>query len=144
MTPQQIAEQLNGIEYPCDIHKAIEASAKEHGIVIVFGASDDLMEFRGAIYDEWGCYDGGTVKVDATGPLRDWDDVKEDGEKTEIAAWLEREKKAKEIEAIWAPDSMPGTSWVYNTTIPHVTFNVMEDGDIYCRGIVFELKDLRA
>ncbi len=31
---------------------------------------------------------------------------------------------------------------VYNTNIPHVTFDVMENNDKYCKGIVFKLSDL--
>jgi hypothetical protein len=31
---------------------------------------------------------------------------------------------------------------VYNTNIPHVTFDVMEDEDKYYKGIVFKLSDL--
>jgi hypothetical protein len=57
MTPKDIAEKLNGIAYrepfPADVIKA----AKAGGIVIVCGASDDLMEFEGAINDEVGAYD---------------------------------------------------------------------------------------
>ena len=41
--------------------------AKENGLVIVYGASDDLMEFDGAIYDEGGCFDGGRVYFDRDG-----------------------------------------------------------------------------
>lgn len=35
--------------------------AKDNGFVIVCGASDDLMEFYGAITDEGDCFEGGTV-----------------------------------------------------------------------------------
>ena len=51
MTAAKLAEQLNGIEYPASISRDLEAQAKAAGLVIVFGASDDLMEFRGAIHD---------------------------------------------------------------------------------------------
>lgn len=27
--------------------------------------------------------------------------------------------------------------WTYNTSIPHTTFNIKEDGELYCLGIVF-------
>ena len=37
--------------------------AKDSGLVIVYGASDDLMEFEGAIEDEIGCYDGDTIHI---------------------------------------------------------------------------------
>lgn len=111
-------------------------------MVIVSGGSDDLMLFEGAIHDDFGCYDGGTAKVDAKGLLRDWESVKDDGNKAEIAEWLERDKTAKAIQAIWEPIEPSGASWAYETSIPHATFDVMEDGGIYCRAIVFNLSDL--
>lgn len=141
-TPQAIASALQGIEYPADIPAVIQKAAQDHGIVIVFGASDDLMELRGAINDEFGCYDGGTAKLDAQGLLRDWESVKDDGDRNEIAQWLERDKTAKSIKAVWAPDKPEGASWAYVTSIPHTTFDVMEDGQIYCRAIAFNLADL--
>lgn len=142
VTPETIAAKLHGTEYPMRGVEVVMAEAKANGIVVVYGASDDLMELEGAIRDEFGCYDGGTAKLDAKGLLRDWDSVKEDGDKEETAAWLERDKTAKEIKALWAPDQPEGASWAYETSIPHVTFDVMEDGGIYCRGIVFKLADL--
>ena len=36
-----------------------------------------------------------------------------------------------------------GYTWAYRTKIPHVTFEVVEDGDKYCRGIVFNLADVQ-
>lgn len=141
-TPQTIADALHGMKYPLRVPKAIAEAARLSGVVIVYGASDDLMELEGAIRDEFGCYDGGTAKVDAQGLLGDWNSVKYDGEKEEIAEWLEREKKAKEIKAIWAPAEPSGANWAYETSIPHATFDVMEDGEIYCRAIVFNIADL--
>ena len=143
-TPQAIAQALNGMEYPLRIPKAIAEAARISGVVIVSGGSDDLMLFEGAIHDDFGCYDGGAAKVDAKGVLRAWDSVKVDGNKAEIAEWLERDKTAKAIQAIWEPIEPWGASWAYETSIPHATFDVMEDGGIYCRAIAFNLADLEA
>lgn len=140
MTPEQIAEQLNGIEYPDDIPEDVARAAKTHGIVIVFGASDDLMEFRGAIYDEVGCYDGGTTLLDAKGPLPHWEQAQES--EKDAREYFERKPKARSIEALWSPAEPEGATWAYRTDIPHVTFDVMEDGAIWCRGLVFSLAKL--
>lgn len=32
--------------------------------------------------------------------------------------------------------------WEFNTNIPHVTFDILNDGEKYCRAIVFKLSDL--
>ena len=37
-----------------------ERLAKENGLVVVFGYSDDNIELRGAINNEAGCFDGGS------------------------------------------------------------------------------------
>ena len=53
ITAKELAEKLNGIAYG-DSFDDVKQEAKESGLVIVYGASDDLMEFDGAIYDEGG------------------------------------------------------------------------------------------
>ena len=139
MSKEQLAAELNGIQYPG--HRSITkdqiASAKAAGLVIVFGASDDLMEFEGAIRDEFGCYGGGTAWVDLKG-LLDRDQI-DDGDDEAIAEFVVRRKTASYIRAIWDKD---GFSWIYETDIPHSTFDVWEGEDGYCRGIVFALADL--
>lgn len=68
ITLKEFSERITGKEYghPQFTKEEIQL-AKDNGIVIVYGASDDLMEFEGAIYDEGGCFDGGTVYFDCTG-----------------------------------------------------------------------------
>lgn len=48
--------------------------------------------------------------------------------------------KAAHINAHWCKE--PGCCWTYETELPHATFNVMEDGETYCRGIVIALSDV--
>jgi hypothetical protein len=140
MTPKEIAAAFTGSEYPLKIAKDIEAAAKAAGIVIVYGASDDLMEFRGAVDDEVVAWEGRTVRVDAAGLLPDFDDIDKD-DKDELRDYFKREGGGKEIEALWASEG--DYSWTYKTEIPHETFEIVEDGAPYCRGIVFALADCR-
>ena len=47
------------------------------------------------------------------------------------------------ISAIWCEYAdHPSLSWTFRTKIPHETFTIMEDGEPYCIGIVFALKDV--
>lgn len=138
-TTQSIAQKLHCMEYPLYVPKDIAAEAKAAGIVIVYGASDDLMEFEGAIRDEVGAWEGAKVLLDAKGPLPDWENIESEEQSADYHA---RKPHAREIEAIWCPSEPDGASWAYKTEIPHVTFYVMEDGGIYCRGIVFSLADM--
>ncbi|MCS4284469.1 hypothetical protein M2396_002765 [Pseudomonas sp. BIGb0278] len=137
MTKEELAAQLTGLEYPTRIPGSLIVAAQSAGLVILCGASDDLMEFYGARREEIGCYDGGTAFVDADGVLPDRDCL--DGDE-EIAEYVQRQKSAKAIEALWCKED--GYSWTYKTDIPHATFEVVEDGQPYCRGIVFALAEL--
>lgn len=142
MNAESLSKKLNGCEYRDEVSTEVANEAKERGLVIVFGASDDLIEFRGAIYDEVGAYDGGSAFVTENGLVESECDEGEDCPyyKKELA-------KAREIKAVWCPRDGEGNtyaSWLIKTEIPHHTFDVMEDGELYCRGLVFSLADCKA
>jgi hypothetical protein len=138
MNTKGIAAALNGSQYPLQIPTDILKGAKEAGIVIVYGASDDLMEFEGAISEEVGANDGTTVYVDRKGLLPNRDRIEDDAE---LKDYFAREPDAIAIEALWCKEGE--YSFTYRTTIPHETFEVLEDGcPPYCRGIVFALADV--
>jgi hypothetical protein len=139
MTKEELAKALDGKEYRKEISSELLTAAKQNGLVIVYGHSDDLMELEGALEDEGGCYEGETFLVDTLGLLGDRDDLDDD----ELEEWLTRKKKAHKLKAVWCAHGQP--AWTYKTKIPHATFNVIEgDGDteVQCRGIVFSLSDL--
>ena len=48
MTPEEMAGRLDGCEYRAEVTAELRDLARENGLVIVYGASDDLIEFRGA------------------------------------------------------------------------------------------------
>jgi hypothetical protein len=137
----KIQAALNGEEYPLRGHDATFELAKEHGIVIVFGDSDDIVSLRGAIHDEVSACDGTAFKVDAKGVIPEFEDIDSD-DKDALEDYFKRKNGGREIEATWAPKYLPGTSWVYKTDIPHTVFNLIEDEDVYCVGIIFRLEDL--
>ncbi len=136
MTKEQLATLLNGREYPLEMHD-LEGQAKADGLIVIFGASDDLMEFRGAVHDEMGAYEGTTALVDAEGLLPSREEIKDDDE---LERFFHRRKTARKIKALWCAG--PDYSWTYETDIPHAEFDIVEDGDKYCRGIVLALADL--
>lgn len=141
MTPKQAAAKLHGSEYGDEGTDTLFKEMKAAGLVAAFGASDDLLEFRGAIYDEVGAYNGKTVYMDEHGPIvrRCHDeDCPYDAERMAAA-----KKSAKKIDAVFSPKELHAT-WLIASNIPHETFDVMEDGELFCRGIVFRLKDAAA
>ena len=131
MDIKKFAEMLNEKEYEWMQFTEEEIQiAKDNGFVIVYGASDDLMEFDGAICDEEGCFDGGKVYV------------------SETYVSSEVFSNSRCIEALWCNDEIKDADgslieWVYKTDIPHETFMIYKDGKSYCRGIVFDIKDLK-
>jgi DNA-binding transcriptional ArsR family regulator len=141
MTKEEAAALLNGFEYPAREIEQHATALKEAGLVAVFGQSDDLMEFRGAIYDELDAYDGRKASVDSEGLLPSFHILADECDERELEAYFRRKPNVKQIEALWAPDDLDA-SWLIRTEIPHATFDINEDGDIFCRGIVFALADL--
>jgi hypothetical protein len=128
MNIDEFAIGLTGREYGREISKEEERLAKELGFVVVFGYSDDNAEFRGAIDDEVGCYNGGNIYLDRNGIL----------EKCECQCKYSKlaKEKARVIKAIW------GESWEYETSIPHAEFEIYDDDEICCKGIVFDIREL--
>lgn len=130
ITASDLAQRLTGNEYGLEVSEAETRVAKENGLVIVYGYSDDNMEFEGAIHDEVGCYNGGKAFISKSGEV-----YTDDGSVPEDA-------QQNVIEAIWC-DLNTVAAWVYRTDIPHETFNIYEDGELFCIGLVFSMEDLK-
>jgi hypothetical protein len=135
ITVEEAAAELNGNECREEGSNELFARMKEAGLVAVFGASDDLIEFRGAIDDEYGAYEGGEYVITRDGLPRNKCD---DDDCPYFAASI---KSATKIKAIWDDGDF---SWQYETSIPHSKFVIDEDGEPYCEGIVFALADVPA
>ena len=104
----------------------MEEYCQSNGIVIVYGHSDDLMEFRGAIDDEIDCYGGTSVFINENGIM----------ERCECNCkyYAKAVADAEEIQALWGNEDY---DWSYATNIKHATFDILDNGIKYCRGIVF-------
>lgn len=138
MTKETLAKQLDGRVIGNEITQQEEADAKAAGLVVIFGASDDLMEFRGAISDETYPGEEGTAKLHRGGLLADHADCE-----CEFCGYEALAKKCAGVQAQWCKE--PGYSWTYKTELPHASFEVVEDdgtGEKYCRGIVVALENL--
>lgn len=138
MNEKEIAAILDGMDYCADLPAASVLDAKRNGIVIVFGAGDDLMEFRGAIEDEVVCFGGGITYLDKNGLVLNKCNNKDCPYK--VCPYLQEIiLRTKAIRAIWDTE---GYSWIFKTDIPYETFEILENGEKYCRGIVFSKEDL--
>lgn len=110
MTIQEFAKRLDGRQYGQEISAAEAEQAEQLGYIVVMGYRDDLCEIYGVFREEYDCYCGGIIQ-DARLP--------------------------KPITAVWH-DTGVG-SWSYETDMPHAEFNIFEDDELYCVGIVVDL-----
>ena len=135
MTAKELAEMLDRREVGEEIEWGEERDIKDAGLVAVYGYSDDNVEFSGSINDEVGAYNGTTVYLTPDGVLQ-----KPDCGQDDCPYFAREREKARTIKAVWHDKG--GPCWTFETDIPHETFTVMEDGEPFCVGIVFSVKDL--
>lgn len=133
-TIESFAEMLHIRTIGEEITHAEELEAKEAGLVVIYGYSDDTAIIAGAIDDTAGVYDGGAIHLSDEGYFE---------ENACDCKWHKAAKdKCHKVEAVWHYEGNP--CWTYKTDIPHATFDIMEDDEVFCRGIVFEMKSIEA
>lgn len=139
MRAKELAHRLDGRRYGNVVSKAEQGEIEAAGLVVAYGQSDDLLEFEGAIYDEIGAY-GGVIAYVKNGallaPCCDCEDC------DECPAWAEYIAQAKTVTAIWH-DNEGEPCWTIRTDIPHESFNIYDDGELFSVGIVFRVEDTR-
>lgn len=123
MKKEELAQLLNGRQRRDEMTNEEHLQAEKDGLLVCFGASDDLLEFRGLIYDETSGYEGATChlfknrynKLSFIGDI-DYhtvlDDLNEYG--------LSITNKLIQIDALWCPEELE-CSWLLTTDIPHAT-----------------------
>jgi hypothetical protein len=146
MNTEQFAELLNGRQYRDEITSDEELLAHENGLLVLFGASDDLLELRGIIYDEVGAYGGGSaflakkkgglLGIINDNTLEDLQDLLDENDLDFVIP------KVKVAETHWCPSSLD-CPWLITTDFPHSTFDIMEEDDLYCRGVVIDIRDIK-
>lgn len=140
LAAKKFADMLGTRTIGNEISDEEAAEAKRLGLVVVFGYSDDNTEFKGVINNEFGCYNGSEINFTKGGCSID-DERMEELEGLVHDGILKELPTLNTIHAQWcAPDL---ATWSYKTEIPHATFNVMEDDELFCTGIVFSISDLK-
>ena len=95
------------------------------------------MNFYGAIYDQVGCFGGGTAYLTNKGLLENCCND------SECPYFQKIKSTASTIKAVWCEEEGEEFAWTYKTSIPHETFEILDDGDKFCKGIVFALDDVK-
>lgn len=146
MELKDYAQKYN-CEYPAEPWRHDISELKEKGIVVAYGVSDDLFELDGAILDEFDCYgDTSVVFIDNVfvpeSLIKDFlDDVDDKYPMFSpmIEKLFENQKDLKKIEIAHGD----GAQFTYKPNFPAEFFDITEDGNLYCKGFVFNIKDLK-
>lgn len=136
MTAKELAHRLNGKEYGEVISREEQDAAKSAGLVVAYGYSDDLLEFAGAIFDEVGAYGGGTALL-KNGQLIVEPNCGVEADSCKL--YQEYIRTSHKVTAVWHEEGSP--CWTIETGLPHETFNIYEEGQVFSLGIVFWLAD---
>lgn len=135
MTPEELAAKLNGRQYREELTSDEARLAKAHGLVVAYGQSDDLLELRGAIEEEFGAYDRCTVKFGPHGLLENRCSNDEcPYHKDEVRSQPHR------LTATWNESGDP-YAWTIEVDVPSVSFEIFDGEEKYCLGVVFRLPD---
>ena len=138
VSKEEMARMLDGYEYECEYELPVNMCkiARDSGLVIVYGEPNDdsLIILEGAVRGEADLWRGGSIAFDGEAITEYQRDDYYPNFENIIDGW-------PHIESIYS--DLPGEpTWVYDTDIPCSRFNLMENGAVYCVGIVFHVNDI--
>ncbi len=138
MTIKDVAVMLNGREYGSEVSPAEEIEFKNAGIVVVYGYSDDCVEFEGAVNSEIGIWNAGYIPL-LNGVPSDMDCATEVIKASGCPTLKDVSKRLKHIKV---KCGMNG--WEFDAEFPHEKFSIVErESDDPCgEGLVYSLADL--
>lgn len=135
---KEFARKLDDLEFNDFEPSIMFAEAKERGIVILYNIHPMTCVLKGAIHSETDCYVGKIAFIDSTGFSRRFY-FTDPEERFSYKNW----KENKDIEFRIKCNSEGNPYWRYETKIPHEKFDVYEDGELFCEGIIFYADELK-
>jgi hypothetical protein len=137
---EEFATLLDGREYGNEISIDEEFIARDNELLVCFCSSDDLLIFKGIFNDETGSTAYIRIDVKTGGiKLAEEDETETLEEIREFTGFRLNCQRIKMVRQ-WYIDGTEG--FCIKTTLPHSTFDIMEDGELYCRGIVIKKADV--
>lgn len=130
------AQKLNGREYAEEVSREEKKQAAANGVIIIYGASDNILVFNGVIDEKISAIEGCEIKLTPDVSIFDPEKNKETFKYNS-----DQIKRFPVIKAIWCPEEI-SASWLITTTLPYETFDIMEDREIFCRGIVLDAEEV--
>ena len=107
MTKEELAALLNGMEYGQEFEDkaglGVMTEGQDDRLVIIYGQSDDLLEFSGAINEELGAWDGCSCKIysndEGSGVLPSWETFRDEhDEEDEYLRYFSDRSGARDVE----------------------------------------------
>ena len=142
MTKELLAQALTGRQYGSEITVEEELIARGNLLVVFFGDSDDLCEIRGFINDEITVRNGTPILIDKNCrllPEMEREDVVVLSKHRVLHIVNGLRLGALVVTPIWCQE--PNLPWTFKSTAPYVTFDILDGTDVFCRGIVIDLKE---
>lgn len=124
MTIEEFAEGLNACAISDEIPYFMILEAQRQHYLIIYGVSDDLIEVEGACYEEFDAFRPTTLYITSNHVYS--------SEEAHPA-------EAKPIHVEFSPPTQQQPSmWKFKTDIPHATFDITRDNELFCRGLVID------
>ena len=144
MKKEELAQLLDGRQIGDEMTDEEELQAEKNGLLVCFGYFNDLLELRGIINNRAEVYEGGCVLLYKNKDQKitflyesDYDELSDIFDKNGYPISL----RMLPIKIQWCPEELD-CSWLITTDIPHATFDIYYDEELYCRGIVLEISDI--
>ena len=144
MKKEEFAQFLDGLQNGVEIGDYEKIQAEKNKLLVCF-ISDDLLKLKGLIFDEFVVDERDTkyhLYIGEGGDLTCISQIEIEEIKEILAGYnLGFILPKIPIKIQWCPKELDCT-WLITTNIPHATFDVINGGELYCRGIVLELTDI--
>lgn len=136
MTVKDVALMLDGREYGSEVSPAEKIEFKKAGIVVMYGYSDDCIEFEGAVNTEIGIWFTERIPL-LNGVPFEVPCATVEFETHRCPLLKEVAKRLKYIKARFGING-----WEFDADFPCKKFTVVEEGDACGVGLVYALADL--
>jgi hypothetical protein len=137
ISPKELATNIDKSPYPFSPDAFLTSKLKENGLILVYGSSDDTICVSGAINDSEYISNCMAILLSKEGILKSNEDLDTD---EELDKWRLQRENSRRIHIVWSEGEY---DWEYETDIKHVTFEILDGDEKYCRGLIFKLEDLR-
>lgn len=149
ITKEQLAERLNDNKRWEEIAKEQEQIAKENNLLVLFSATVNSLEAKGAINDEYNAYLSERfllIKSGETYVDDENEDVFHKAEENGLYGMSDYcdDDNPRLIRIDWSQDNNSSkTDCIITTNMPSVPFTTKEDEEPYCEGIVIDLDEIQ-